>query len=1196
MPIAAIAETKSNKTAITAGKGLPGPVPAMGPVAAQAAIMGLHKAFGNRAVRGMLQRQAVTEEEASASETASGQSKLGETAAPTSESSGGSAALAPASAPAPPSTSETAPARGEGPAEEPAPEEVPPTSESAPGEVAGAPAEPPAGPPGEESPAGILIQPKRVCTQCDDDSPVIQAKLALNEPGDTCEQQADAIADAVMGGPHSVPAPMPISSLALQREEAEEDEGEDFPLEGKKPSQIHAARSRGRAPPAAEPASDPLPEPLESHILSRLGGGSALDSEAREFMESRFQSDFSEVRIHNDAQADSINRQLSSYAFTSGRDIFFARGQYAPGSASGRHLLAHELTHVVQQAGRVSPVRRFGTWAHNEIQKALRAVDSDLITEAPIPGGIGRKEALAKLGFADLYKADGHAISGVRAVEGKEGDALTRGDPPLIYKNINIADMLTHTSESGSAIVSAPKLAARIGGRYRFTHTPGFPANFSVAEIKPLFFWPSEEVLINAKGHGAGLIQVDNYIRGFTAFVSRVFADTGGVTTPATSGSTMDWAGKLPDTLDYGKFAQQNVDPPPAGAVLKRDDKKRLWAYAPLPGSVVYFLLPLNLAKPAYRQDLQTYKGLLDKLLVQIQKPPKVGNKLGPKRRPGVPPRTQRSRRPQRTLVVQRAGEIQDSTWQARWEAWEKDRAAWSGTKATPGAEQFLEREAKGAVERANVDKKLGITTPGYEAETKQLKSAQLWAGKSGWILGLLRFRFGWLFEKFEKLFAKIKERFDKFRDGASSKINFGGITIDWKKAALKVVGQLVVEFLKTLVAEAFTVFANCVNALIAKIIGHFVEEMKEDLAAYLQPYYDKFEGYKTEMENRYGPLIDGYEKALETISEIQEFLNILSWIEVSLRLLIEALSCATPPALGCLWGLLAQIGFSAAAGMAIATHAFKEYIARPAARSLVDGVVSDTIKEFIQKIFDAVGLGDYARDVEPCKPSGDLAGERYGKKLYFPNNSPGFKEFREQMEKKYGSRMMKDLQGVLTKGGAPASEQDIKDLLKQIQDANLSGSELKNRLEKAARAGGKVEIDKVSTAGGGAKGGEGPARGGASETGPGAPVYDASKAPLHTSGVGRDVPNLKVYVVPDPSHEITAGELLVTVNVWKGNTLDSIFKNVKVKFLKKITETRGGRTVEWYYYTLLESRTLAPRYPNAWIDMGTLIGYRYIR
>jgi hypothetical protein len=76
-----------------------------------------------------------------------------------------------------------------------------------------------------------------------------------------------------------------------------------------------------------------------------------MDHATRNNMEGAFGADFGGVRIHTDARADDLNRALSAKAFTTGQDVFFRSGEYNPGSSSGRELLAHELTHVVQQDG-----------------------------------------------------------------------------------------------------------------------------------------------------------------------------------------------------------------------------------------------------------------------------------------------------------------------------------------------------------------------------------------------------------------------------------------------------------------------------------------------------------------------------------------------------------------------------------------------------------------------------------------------------------------------------------------------------------------------------------------------------------------------------------------------------------------------------------------------------------------------------
>jgi hypothetical protein len=87
---------------------------------------------------------------------------------------------------------------------------------------------------------------------------------------------------------------------------------------------------------------------VEKAIERARGGGQALDRGVRIQMESAFGADFSGVRVHTDAGADTLNRALNARAFSIGQDIFFGHGEYNAGSANGRELLAHELTHVVQ--------------------------------------------------------------------------------------------------------------------------------------------------------------------------------------------------------------------------------------------------------------------------------------------------------------------------------------------------------------------------------------------------------------------------------------------------------------------------------------------------------------------------------------------------------------------------------------------------------------------------------------------------------------------------------------------------------------------------------------------------------------------------------------------------------------------------------------------------------------------------------
>ncbi len=103
---------------------------------------------------------------------------------------------------------------------------------------------------------------------------------------------------------------------------------------------------------AGEDAGQGLVAPeTATAIEAARGAGQALDREVRNRVERDFGADFREVRVHTDRQADHLSQALAARAFTVGQDIFFRQGEHNPASARGQELLAHELTHVVQQTG-----------------------------------------------------------------------------------------------------------------------------------------------------------------------------------------------------------------------------------------------------------------------------------------------------------------------------------------------------------------------------------------------------------------------------------------------------------------------------------------------------------------------------------------------------------------------------------------------------------------------------------------------------------------------------------------------------------------------------------------------------------------------------------------------------------------------------------------------------------------------------
>ncbi len=169
--------------------------------------------------------------------------------------------------------------------------------------------------------------------------PTIQPKLQVNEPGDRFELEADRMADHIMRMPQDGlslrPSMTPLNGIQRKCTACEEEEEvQRKPLMQK-----------------AEARNSVATEGLSSQLNGAKGRGRTLARPINHTMNQAFGYDFSGVRIHTDSQAVQMSERLNARAFTYGTDVFFNQGEYNPNSSSGKRLLAHELTHVLQQGG-----------------------------------------------------------------------------------------------------------------------------------------------------------------------------------------------------------------------------------------------------------------------------------------------------------------------------------------------------------------------------------------------------------------------------------------------------------------------------------------------------------------------------------------------------------------------------------------------------------------------------------------------------------------------------------------------------------------------------------------------------------------------------------------------------------------------------------------------------------------------------
>jgi hypothetical protein len=164
---------------------------------------------------------------------------------------------------------------------------------------------------------------------------VVQKQLAVSEPHDHYEQEADQVAEQVMRMPASNVTPAKFSPPTIQRMCAGCQEEEE----------------QVQRQPASSDAAAEVSQAQTADIESIKAGGESLPASNRNFFEQRLGHDFSNVRIHADDRAAQSASALNALAYTTGEHIVFGAGQYSPETQSGQKLLAHELTHVVQQNG-----------------------------------------------------------------------------------------------------------------------------------------------------------------------------------------------------------------------------------------------------------------------------------------------------------------------------------------------------------------------------------------------------------------------------------------------------------------------------------------------------------------------------------------------------------------------------------------------------------------------------------------------------------------------------------------------------------------------------------------------------------------------------------------------------------------------------------------------------------------------------
>jgi hypothetical protein len=239
----------------------------------------------------------------------------------------------------------------------------------------------------------------------------IQPKLTIGRPDDPYEQEADHVAERVMRMPE--PAVQGMAGCGAGNGLSCSDEG-----------------TTGNGLVQRRVTSQPGPvfdvPPVVHEVLR--SSGQPLESSAQEYMSSRMGHDFSSVRVHTDTLAHDSARAVHASAYTTGNDIVFAPGVYAPSTPDGRHILAHELSHVVQQGGNRMSIQRWGDDIHKEITRNIVTDELNKNKEVVIPIAEEVSDFVNKLlpySFSIDYKGRRIMGSGPLFLSG-----LTKGEGP----------------------------------------------------------------------------------------------------------------------------------------------------------------------------------------------------------------------------------------------------------------------------------------------------------------------------------------------------------------------------------------------------------------------------------------------------------------------------------------------------------------------------------------------------------------------------------------------------------------------------------------------------------------------------------------------------------------------------------------------------------------------------------------------
>lgn len=294
----------------------------------------------------------------------------------------------------------------------------------------------------------------------------VQPKLAVNKPGDRYEQEADRIADQVMAKRQGQSTgPLPVTPLVQRQAEVEEEEEETVQAKHLLQRQPEEEEEEEVLQPKRAASARTTPAAPAIRAASAVAtGGRPLSRPIRKWFEPRFGRDLGHVRLHTSSAAHSAARNIHAHAYTLRNNIVFAAGQYAPDTAAGRRLLAHELTHVLQQ----SPA---GTIQREEAEPAGAITARDIF---PVEQGARLQilRTMEDLWFGVLQSEDAETAATIEAIQDHVAEVTTVNDDLFLATMAQSVQLPARDQEPARTIRNVEiRLARTSDGVFDFTIT-----------------------------------------------------------------------------------------------------------------------------------------------------------------------------------------------------------------------------------------------------------------------------------------------------------------------------------------------------------------------------------------------------------------------------------------------------------------------------------------------------------------------------------------------------------------------------------------------------------------------------------------------------------------------------------------------------------------------------------------------------